>query len=84
MPNEVNSFLSCNNVMGRDLTDKIKTSQKLALLPFPSKFGVQDVDRFSQSPGNFGLSHLNVSYMTNFLDSHFDCSMWHPHQRDCE
>ena len=36
----------------------------MALLLFPSKFGVQEVERFSQSPGDFGLGHLNVPYMT--------------------
>ena len=40
---------------------QIKNLQKLALLPFSSKFGVQEVDRFSQSPSDFGLRHLNVS-----------------------
>ena len=47
-------------------THKIKMLHKLALLPFPFKFGVWEVERFSQSLGNFSLIHLNVSYMTNF------------------
>ena len=54
------------------------------LLPFSSKFGVQEVDRFSQSPSDFGLRHLNVSYMTNFLESRSACWKWRPLRRDFE
>ena len=45
---------------GSNRTHKIQNSQKFALLPFPSKFGIQEVDRFSQSPGDFGLRQINV------------------------
>ena len=56
----------------------------MALLPFSSKFGVQEVDRFSQSPSDFGLRHLDVPYMTNFLESRSACWKWRPLRRDFE
>ena len=63
----INSFPSRPLNTRRSSREMIKNSQKKALLPFASKFGVQEVDKCSQLPGDFGLRHLNVSYMTNFL-----------------
>ena len=45
---------------------KEKNSQKLALLPFSSKFGTQDVKRFTQSLSKFERRHLNSAYMNVF------------------
>ena len=38
----------------------------MALVPFTSKFGVQEVDRFNQAPGDLAVRHLHVAYMTMF------------------
>ena len=63
----INSFPSRTLNTRRSSREMIKNSQKMALLPFASKFGVQEVDKCSQLPGDFGLRHLNVSYMTYFI-----------------
>jgi len=43
--------------------------KKFALLPIPSKFGKQEVDRFSQSSSDLVLGNLNVPYMKIFSRS---------------
>ena len=62
----LNSFPSGPLNSQRSSLETIKNSQKMALLPFASKFGVQEVGKCS----HFGVRHLNVSYMTNFFKQH--------------
>ena len=59
--------------MGSCRTHKKKNSQKIALLPLSSKFGIQEPKRFTQSLSKFEQRHLNLAYMTNFYVNASHC-----------